>query len=227
MGELGSGKTLSAVYLVVRNYRKFQKENKELLEAAKKDPTILQYFGFKHVYSNITLYDIPFFRLRTISELNWAKDGIVLLDELWAAGLDSRMSKRKKNVVTANILGKSRKKGLTILFTVQTMSQLDRRIREVLDFIAYPVMSADGKICRLYIWRGNKPKGPPMKVLRFFTEEVFKHYNTREEVEELIDDTDEEGLGETIPEFCYISSNKNPAWREYLLSKELGMSKVI
>ena len=293
VGELGSGKTLSAVYLVVRNYNKFKKEaeqNKQRLEETKKQLELYRKYlredpdGFKEyilrklaeeklnfvmypsiaaeyevlenrvkeegpeayidyleqqkkylefnfkprrVYSNIMLYDIEFYKLNTISEFNWARNGIVLLDEIWSVGLDSRLSRRKKSIITANILGKSRKRGLTVLFTAQTMSQLDRRIREVLDFIAYPVMNSDGSICRLFIWRGNKPAGKPLKVLRFYTEEYYKHYNSREEVPELIDDTDENGLSEKEPELMFVPSSQNPAWIEYQLSKKYGFRRVI
>jgi len=292
VGELGSGKTLALVYLVVKNYMKFKREEeyvknrieevKKKIEwaekAIKEDPAGFKEFILKqlhkeklemldtpalaaeieileqeieekgpeaylqalkneyqyllnwepkHVYSNITLYDIPFYKLTTLSELNWAKNGIVLLDELWSVGLDARMSRRKKNVITANILGKSRKRSLTILFSCQTLRQLDPRIRDVLDFIAYPVISPDGKIVRLWIWRGNKPQGKPLKVVRFFAEDYYKYYNTREEVNELIDDTDDEGNGEKEPEFMYIPSSKNPAWIEFKLSKKYGVKKVI
>jgi len=288
-----SGKTLSAVYLVVRNYNKFKKEaeqNKQRLEEIKKQLELYRKYlredpdGFKEyilrklaeeklnfvmypsiaaeyevlenrvkeegpeayidyleqqkkylefsfkprrVYSNIMLYDIEFYKLNTISEFNWARNGIVLLDEIWSVGLDSRLSRRKKSIITANILGKSRKRGLTVLFTAQTMSQLDRRIREVLDFIAYPVMNSDGSICRLFIWRGNKPAGKPLKVLRFYTEEYYKYYNSREEVPELIDDTDENGLSEKEPELMFVPSSQNPAWIEYQLSKKYGFRRVI
>ncbi|RLG16667.1 hypothetical protein DRN69_00315 [Candidatus Pacearchaeota archaeon] len=298
-GKIGlsgnSGKTLSAVYLAVRNYNKFEEEWKrieerkkeledtleelkkiyernpkyfedfvhnklklekeeaikngdyglitrlEILEQEIKENGARAYIDFfetelefiknkyekRKIYSNIMLYDIWFYKLNTISELNWARNGFVLLDELWSAGLDARMSKRKKNIVTANILGKSRKRSLTIVFTVQTLRQLDSRIRDVLDFVAYPVMNSDGSICRLYIWRGNKPKGRPLKVLRFFTEDVYKHYNSREEVPELIDDTDDEGLGEKEPEYMFVPSTKNPAWVEYLVRKRYGVKKLI
>jgi len=239
-----SGKTLSAVYLVVRlnfvmypsiaaEYEVLENRVKEegpeaYIDYLEQQKKYLE-FNFKprRVYSNIMLYDIEFYKLNTISEFNWARNGIVLLDEIWSVGLDSRLSRRKKSIITANILGKSRKRGLTVLFTAQTMSQLDRRIREVLDFIAYPVMNSDGSICRLFIWRGNKPSGKPLKVLRFYTEEYYKYYNSREEVPELIDDTDENGLSEKEPELMRVPSSQNPAWIEYQLSKKYGFRRVI
>jgi len=295
VGELGSGKTLSAVYLTYRNYQKFEEEAKtneerkkylrdkieELTNLRDRNPQYFKDVVFKliaseqeqalkagdygavarlqilteeikeqgadafidflkteyeflekntkkrSIYSNITLYDMWFYKLNTLTELNWAKNGFMLLDELWSVGLDARMSRRKKNVITANILGKSRKRSLTIAFTVQTLRQLDKRIVDVLDFVAYPVTNSDGSICRLYIWRGNKPKGKPLKVLRFFTEDVYKLYNTREEVPELIDDTDESGGGEKEPEYKYIPSKKNPAWVEYLIRKKYGVRKIV
>ena len=293
VGELGGGKTLSAVYLVVKNYMKFQQEEeqkakrlediKKMIEDCKiflrEDPDgfkefvlrklaeeklkylaipsiaavyeILEkeveekgpeayiehlenernylehHFEPKRVYSNIMLYDIHFYKLNTLSELNWARNGIVLLDEIWSAGLDARMSRRKKSIITANILGKSRKRSLTILFTSQTLRQIDKRIVDVLDFVSYPVVSSDGQIVRLYIWRGNKPQGKPLKVVRFYAEDYYKYYNTREEVPELIDDTDEEGMGEKEPEYMFVPSSKNPAWVEYQLVKKYGVKKVI
>lgn len=214
-------------------------EIKKLMEAIKEHGSVyyLQYlktqydfmknsFTPNYIYSNITLYDIPFYHITTISELNWARNGFMLLDELWY-NLDSRMSRKKKNIITANILGKSRKRGLVIVFTVQTMSQLDRRVREVLDFVAYPVQSPDGSIVRLVIWRGNKPRGKPLRVVRYLAEEYYKYYDTREEVNELIDDTGEEGTDEKEPEYKLIPSSQNPAWLEYLNSKKFDFKRTI
>lgn len=85
-----------------------------------------------------------------------------------------------------------------------------KRIRDVVDFIAYPMMSVDGTYARIEIFRGPKPNiasriNPP----RYFNvEPVIAMYNTYEEIQPVKDN------GEFIEKFHDIKNN--PAWVRYL-----------
>lgn len=54
---------------------------------------------------------------------------------------NSRLSSSKKNRLTSNILLKSRKRDLTLMFTSQLLDLLDKRVRKVLDFTAYTILN--------------------------------------------------------------------------------------
>jgi len=160
VGELGAGKTLTLTYLAWRNHLRGRK-----------------------IYANYRLYGIPFVPIKSVEELDAIRDGFCAFDELWI-WLDARASGSKKNRIIANILARSRKRGLTIAFTSQTLTQVDRRIREVIDFTAYPVLNANESICTVYVFMGPKKK-ILQKVFRFRTYPVFRMYDTEEEVGDL------------------------------------------
>ena len=163
VGELGAGKTLCLTYLAFRNW----------------------YLKDRRLFANYTLFGMPFYRLKTIKQLDMIRDGFVAVDEVWLWGLDSRCSQRKVNRIMGNILARSRKRKLTYGFTVQTMSQLDKRLAKVLDFIAYPILNRTETICKLVVCDITRK---PLKVFRFRTAPIFKMYKTDEEVSEILDD---------------------------------------
>jgi len=161
VGELGVGKTLSLTYLLFRNW--FFKGNK--------------------IYSNYHLFKIPYIYINDIRQLDTIKDGYCGLDELWLFA-DSRMSKTQKNTFIANILGKSRKRGLTYASTAQVADSIEGRIRKVLDFTFYPMMNRDETICKLLVFRGGFVKNANyMKTLYYKTPLIKMMYDTNEEIE--------------------------------------------
>lgn len=86
----------------------------------------------------------------------------------------------------ANILLKSRKRGLTYCFTSQILDLLDKRVRKVMDFTAYPILNPGESLCKTSIFRTGFPK--PAHYIRTFyfkTPLVFNLYDTNEEVEVL------------------------------------------
>ena len=167
VGELGSGKTLALTFLAHNHASKGS-----------------------NVFSNYRLYGIPFYPVKRADELDSIRDGFCAFDELWT-WLDSRVSLSKKNRIVANILARSRKRKLTIAYTTQTMGQIDRRVREVTDFTAYPVLNRNQTICTIYIFMGSNTKVFHKKI-SFPTQPVFQLYNTEEEIEELEEFTDKE-----------------------------------
>jgi len=186
VGELGMGKTLTATYLTWRNY----------------------YYKKRRVFSNINLYGIPFTKIDSIQDFEKMKKGVFLGDELWL-WIDSRCSQSVKNRVTSTILLKSRKRGLTIIYTAQAFSQIDRRVRTITDFLVYPLLNRDNTICKAVIFRGSNPT--PQSIIRtlyFRTEPIFKMYNSNEEVEPLKLE-DDEPLKEIL-----IPIKQNPVLKE-------------
>jgi hypothetical protein len=78
------------------------------------------------------------------------------------------------------VLLKSRKRDLDILYTTQSLGQVDVRIRRISDFIAIPSFNEQtGKtIVRLY----THPSGYLLKVLKFDGRKIFPLYDTSEEI---------------------------------------------
>ncbi len=161
IGNLGKGKTLSMAFLLWHNW--FNKNRK--------------------VYSNLHLFGIPYYFVNSLDKLDEMKDGIVGLDELWF-WVDAFTSRKQSNRLASNVLMKSRKKDLTILFTTQTVEQLNPRVRKVIDFSAIPSLNTNETICKVNIFHGISMNiGTYIKSIYFRTELVFDMYDTKEIVE--------------------------------------------
>ena len=109
---------------------------------------------------------------------------------LW---LSSWAGKSKEHELISSILLKSRKRNLTIAFTTQSFHQVNLRIRDVTDFIAYPLMSVDNSYTRLEIFRGPRASmgtriNPP---IYFTNEKVYAMFNSILEGEKVIFFNDE------------------------------------
>lgn len=167
VGQLGVGKTLALTYLAWHNWM-----NKK-----------------RAVYANYNLYGIPFVKVNTLPNLDTMSSGFFAADELWV-WLDSWTRKDEKKRMTSSILLKSRKRDLTIAYTTQSMMQVTPRIRNITDFIAMPVMSADESACKIIIMQGGSARPTPINTppLYFNTKFFYAMYNTREEIEALSDE---------------------------------------
>jgi len=202
VGELGVGKTLTLTYLAWRNW----------------------YTKKREICSNYTLYGIPFTPIKTVEDLERMipaktptleellkiKEVFFAGDELWrwidarCALLDisERERKRVKNKFITDILAASRKAFVTIAYTTQTIGQIDKRIRQVTDFVAYPIMK--GSICHVRFFIGPRPTAAAMdKDIRFPTEPFYALFNTYERVYPL-----EEGY---VSQKTFYPIMKNPA----------------
>lgn len=198
IGELGSGKTLALSYLAWSNW--FKRGRK--------------------IFSNYNFYGFPFTKVNSILDLDKMKDGFFAGDELWL-WVDSRTSKKDKNRIISNILLKSRKRDIVIAYTSQTIMQIDKRIRDVTDFIAYPLMSVNNDFCRVEIFRGPKPNpASRMKMpLYFFCEPIYAIFNTYEEISDITGETKKEDFKEVS-----MQITDNPAWLRYC--KENGYDNI-
>jgi len=175
-GTLGAGKTLSAVYAGLRHF-------------------------FRHgrkIFSNITLFGIPFYRVDSFDDMNKIKgnprsnvnnpldfkqafsEAVFIGDELWMYAM-ARVSKAVMNRIVNLILAKSRKRGITILYTSQDPKQVDKFIRTNTDLYGYPVVSPDMMTCRIMIMTNQMGKLQPYDHWTFRTVEVMYHYNSWEE----------------------------------------------
>lgn len=198
-GELGTGKTLSLAYLGWSNWFKKQRQ----------------------VFSNIDLFGFPFTRVESIPDLDKMKDGVFLGDELWL-WVDSWSGRDTKQKLTSSILLKSRRRGITIIYTSQSMSQVNLRIRNITDFVAYPLMSTDNSYCRLEIFRGPNPSistriNPP---IYFNVEPVYAIFNTFEEVKPI------ENSNTNFKE-RFLPIESNPAWIRYLRTKGYNAEDIV
>jgi hypothetical protein len=108
------------------------------------------------------------------------RSGIFLIDELWLYA-DSRLSGSARNKFVSKVLLKSRKRDLDILYTTQSLGQVDVRIRRISDFICIPTFNeASGKcVIRMY----THPSGYLLKVLKFDGRKIFPLYDTSEEID--------------------------------------------
>lgn len=199
-GELGAGKTLALTYLAWNNWVKKKRS----------------------IFSNYNLYGFPFTPVKTIPDLDKMHEGFFAGDELWL-WIDSRTSKKERNRIVSSILLKSRKRDITIAYTSQSIHQVDKRIKDITDFVAYPMMSVDNSFCRLEIFRGPRPSiatriKPP---LYFLTEKVYAMFNTYEEVRIINEEDNPNSKYDEI----FIPIENNPAWIRYL-EKERGIKNL-
>jgi hypothetical protein len=211
IGELGIGKTLTLTYLAWNNW----------------------FWKKRRVCSNYTLYGIPFTPIKTVEDLQKMipaetptleellniKEVCFVGDELWrwidarCSIMDANEKERKKirNKFITDILAASRKAFVTVIYSSQTLMQVDKRIRDVTDFSVYPIIKHN--ICKAGFFIGPRADARNMDHdIRFFCEPFFAMYNTYERVKSL-----EEGY---LSDEILMPVEKNPAWIKYL--KDMG-----
>lgn len=165
-GRLGDGKTLALTYLAFDHW--FNRKEK--------------------IYANYHLLKIPFYYINDINHLNFPRGSetqpaFVCLDEVWRI-INARTPMAKRNQIVYDILGRSRKRHLTIAFTSQLKRSMDKMVVDVLDFISKPSLSPDNEICTLHIFAGSKATmGTLVNVPRFLTAPFFRLFSTNEEVD--------------------------------------------
>lgn len=108
IGDLGQGKTLSAVYLALKMKRMGY--------------TIIS--NMKNFALNDDIIDDP----QKIQELNSKDKYLIILDEIYVYA-DSRNSMSKSNRLLSYLVFQSRKRNIDIIYTAQKISSVDIRIR--------------------------------------------------------------------------------------------------
>jgi hypothetical protein len=120
------------------------------------------------------------------------------------------MSKSRKNIFTANILSKSRKRELTFISTAQVADSIESRVRKILDFTFYPMLTRAEDVCKVLIFRTGYVKPQHyMKSFYYKTELAKLIYDTNEEVV-----TEEESKEKMIPVFQENFNPKHGYWCE-------------
>jgi hypothetical protein len=208
VGELGIGKTLGLTYLAWNNY----------------------YYKQREICANYNLYGIPFTPVKTLDDLKrmipmetatteqllGQKEVFFAGDELWRwidsrcaiMGFGKTKTSRIENKVITDILSASRKAFVTIAYTTQSYDQVDKRIKNITDFVFYPIIIGDNTLCKMTVFKGSKPTVSSMLPdIRFFCEPMFAMFNTYEIVQPLTE-------GEVSSEQFLLISN-NPAWIKY------------
>lgn len=184
IGQMGGGKTLSAVRLVYLLHKRF---------------------GYK-IYSNIHL-NLPYerFNKKKLKELirdkEKLKNIILLIDELHTI-IDSRSSMSKDSKALSYFINQTRKRNVTLIGTTQSWRLVDVRFRNRVHQLIYcrnltPGAKKDVKImCEAAevndddFIAGVKKPSPPMV---FRADPFFSLYDTNEIVE--WEDVEEEGDG--------------------------------
>lgn len=144
------------------------------------------------LYSNFHLYKLPYYYLETIRQIDFCRDGVVLLDEFWKI-CDARLSRKASNRVVADILARSRKRHLIYIFTAQVLDSVDKRIKKVTDFSAYPLEIGQlGTTTKVLIFRTAMFKNSNFMKQFYFNRWIPQScFNSYEEID-TIDDTDDE-----------------------------------
>jgi hypothetical protein len=134
---------------------------------------------------------MPYIYIDSLPKLDQMREGFFLADEFWQ-WIDT-MDRSKRARTIANILLRSRKRGLTYCFTNQTLGQLKTRIRQVCDFTAIPILNAKETVCKVMIFRTGYPSiSNYMKTFYFKPTLIMQMYNHREEVEMIKEDGDDD-----------------------------------
>lgn len=220
VGELGGGKTISLSYLCWNNY----------------------YYKNRKIFANFNLYGIPYTPVKSVEDMNsmiplatpklkelLAQEEIFFGgDELWRwvdarcalMGLSQAKTKRVSNKIITDILLASRKAFVTIAYTTQSFGQIDKRIRNITDFVCYPAISFDGQVTTMAVFRGNRPVATSVvDNVKFYNEPMFAIYNTYERIQEL------ELEGKKNKE-VFHDIIENPAWHKYLIDQGYNEERI-
>ncbi len=115
IGNMGAGKTATLTYLAEH----FFKQGND-------------------IYANYLIKDINHKYVLSTNDIDAVKFGKAFYDEFWL-WLDSRSSSYDEyNKKISDILLKSRKRGYDITYTLQGFYQIDKRVRNVTDYILVP-----------------------------------------------------------------------------------------
>lgn len=151
-GDLGSGKTLFLTY-IAKNTK-------------------------KRIYSNYKLYLNTYHKLtiKKLLELKEEENALVFIDEAYT-WLESRASGRDTNQVLSYIYFQSRKRKLDFFLTAQLTHTIDRRFRELYDYVVH--CEVKGAYFHYSIYDRYKLRGH-FKLRVDLAEKYFPLYDTME-----------------------------------------------
>jgi hypothetical protein len=156
------------------------------------------------IYSNMRLFGLPYIEVKNMEQISQMEKGIFLADELWLYA-DSRLSASKKNLMVSRILTQSRKHNLSIFYTCQNASQVDKRIKIPTDLWLMPRF-LDSNLIKVELFKNFKAIKMP---LYFNPILYYCFYNTNEVIFDL------ETGDDKMREFLYHFRD-NTAWIDFL-----------
>lgn len=123
VGDPGAGKTATLAYMGLMYYKQgYTLHSNFQLYLPQPD-------GEKRSISHL---------IKTYNDFNKIREGYFLGDELWS-WIDARMSMSDANMFLSDILLKARKRHFNLINTTQHISQLEKRIRNITQYVIYPV----------------------------------------------------------------------------------------
>lgn len=160
-GNLGAGKTLSMTFIALMFYKNSSDSYKLLSNYSIEGNTM-------------TVKSV-----RQLNRMASEMKGVMALDEVWAWA-DSRDS--QNNETFNEFVLNSRKRGWDVLYTTQSISQIDKRLRENTDMLMLPehYTTAHGDLCKINVFENNPVKH--VNTIKFRPESIYDLYDTDEEV---------------------------------------------
>lgn len=159
-GNLGSGKTLSMV---------------ELMLLLKNQMEVYTVSNIHMSFSDKTIESV-----KEMDQVTMDHEGVIGIDEVWAWA-DSRKS--QNNDVITQIVIYSRKRGWIIIYTTQSLHQVDKRLRENTDFIGMCEHTSSPTGDKAKVTLVNMNSMEIANVLEFNPEPLYDVYDTKEEVD--------------------------------------------
>lgn len=132
----------------------------------------------------------------------------------WISSRTIGMKTKEKNDIISRILMASRKALVTVSYSTQLWSMIEKNIREITDLLMKPILSPDHTYCKVFVYGVVEGKLlQPLQPFYFNTEPIFASFNTYERAGDIIMNQEENPEKELIEENKPISDN--PAWKKY------------
>jgi hypothetical protein len=115
---------------------------------------------------------------------------ILVLDEIYAFGMDSRMSASALNRVTSYLVFQTRKLDTDLIYTAQLFGAVDLRIRQLTDLLISASRRADG--FTYAFWRRDTDTVRMYYMPESVARRIYSLYNTREVIKPIYGEKEDE-----------------------------------
>lgn len=159
VGKLGQGKTAFMTYLACKDY-------------IEQHRNVLANYRLNFI-KNQTFLDMN----ELLNPMNKTLDNsTICIDEGWIF-FDSRTSTSKNNLAISQTILQSRKRGCDVYITAQAFNQIDKRFRNVCDYVVF--MQRDGDFIYPKFWIKDL-QAFSRKKYRIYLPPLYSLYNTNE-----------------------------------------------
>lgn len=178
VGNLRGGKTLTLSYLAFNEWLKGQQIYSNYFLDFSKDQERVTFLDVKKKNRKNEEQE------RLNAEYEKLGQGFLAFDEIWQYA-DARKTSTRENELVSKILLRAGHEGFNVAYTTQRMRQVDVRLREITNFIFFPKMMLNNRICLVNVLKVNDD-GTTSKLphFRFKPHDIYPLYNTRERVGE-------------------------------------------